>query len=65
MVESEGKMAEQPHMEPSDIEEIQRKADDFARRQHADVFKRFEQLLKPASEDQDDDPGSPSEDREK
>lgn len=60
-VEREGKMAEQPHVDT--IEDIQRKADDFARRQYGDVFKRFEQLLKPSSEERDGDPDGPSEDR--
>lgn len=54
-------MAEQPHVDT--IEDIQRKADDFARRQYGDVFKRFEQLLKPSSEERDGDPDGPSEDR--
>lgn len=40
-------MTEQPDVDS--IKEIQRKADDFARRQYEDVFKRFEQLLKPSS----------------
>lgn len=44
------------------IEEIQRKADDFARHRHADVFKRFEQLLKPSSKSEEDGCDSPSED---
>ncbi len=55
-------MAEQANVDP--IEEIRRKADDFARRQHEDVFKRFEQLLKPSPQGGDDAPGSPSEDSE-
>ncbi len=53
-------MAEQPNGDP--IEEIRRKADDFARRQYEEVFKRFEQLLKPSSKDRDDGPGNSSED---
>ncbi|ETX06379.1 MAG: hypothetical protein ETSY2_17500 [Candidatus Entotheonella gemina] len=53
-------MAEQAHEDP--IEAIRRKADDFARHQHADVFKRFEQLLKPPSKDRQDGPDSISED---
>jgi hypothetical protein len=54
-------MAEQPKMDS--IEEIQRKADDFARRQYAEVFKRFEKLLKPTPKDRKDDTTSPSKDR--
>ena len=47
------------------IEDVQRKADDFARRQYQDVFKRFEQLLQPPSKDRGNDPSSPSEDSRK
>ncbi|ETW95242.1 MAG: hypothetical protein ETSY1_31450 [Candidatus Entotheonella factor] len=53
-------MAAKPHEDR--IEEIRRKADDFARQQHADVFKRFEQLLKPSSKDREGNPIDPSED---
>jgi len=52
-------MAEQPGTDP--IKEIQRKADGFARRQHEDVFKRFEQLLKRPSKGRGDAPVEPSE----
>ncbi len=52
-------MAEQPGTDP--LQEIQRKADEFARRQHEDVFKRFEQLLKRPSKGRGDAPVEPSE----
>jgi hypothetical protein len=56
-------MAEPP--QGDSIEDIQRQADDFARRQYEDVFKRFEQLLKPSFQGRDDDPDSPAEDSER
>lgn len=48
---------------PPDVADIQRKADDFARRQYADVFKQFEQIFKPKSEEteQNDVSGGSSE----
>jgi len=52
-------MAEQPNVDP--IKDIQRKADEFARRQHEEVFKRFEHLLKRSSKGREDDPVDPSE----
>jgi len=53
-------MAEQPKVDS--IEEIQRKADDFARRQYEEVFKHFEKLLKPSSTNRKDETTSPSQD---
>jgi hypothetical protein len=58
-IKSECNMAEQPGTDP--IQEIQRKADEFARRQHEEVFKRFEQLRKPPSKGRGDAPVEPSE----
>ncbi len=62
-------MAEVPKQaDGSEVTNIQQRADDFARRQYADVWKRFEQRLKPASEKtgegtgQDDTCDSPSDD---
>lgn len=52
-------MAEQPSTDP--IKEMQRKTDEFARRQHEDVFKHFEQLLKQLSKGRGDAPVEPSE----
>jgi hypothetical protein len=52
-------MTEQPHVDP--IKEIQRKADEFARRQHEEVLKRFEQLLKRSSKGREDNPMNPAE----
>jgi hypothetical protein len=65
MAESEGEMAEPSHVEPSDIEEIRRQADDFARRRYEDVFKCFEQLLKPVSAGREGNPNRPSDTRPK
>ena len=52
-------MAAQPGVDP--IKEIQRKADEFARRQHEGVFKRFEPLLKRPSKGRGDAPVEPPE----
>lgn len=65
MAESEGEMAEPSHVEPSDIEEIRRRADDFARRRHEEVFKCFEQRLKSASAGREGNPNRPSDTRPK
>lgn len=51
-------MAEQPGVAP--IKAMQRQADEFAHRQHEDVFKRFELLLERPSKCREDDPVGPS-----
>ncbi len=63
-------MAESPQKaDESSVADVQRKADDFARRRHADTFKRFEKLLKPGAKGGGDEagkggePGSTSENR--
>jgi len=43
-------MAPIPEPSPSEIEDIRRKADDFAREAFADVLKRFEPLRKEVPE---------------
>jgi hypothetical protein len=44
-----------PEPSPSDIENIRRKADDFAREAFAHVFKRFEPLRKEIPESEPED----------
>jgi hypothetical protein len=44
------------------MQEMQRKADAFARRQHQDAFKHFERLLKRSSKGQEGAPIGPWED---
>ena len=48
-------MAPIPEPSPSEIEDIRRKADDFARDAFADVLKRFEPLRKEVSESESED----------
>jgi hypothetical protein len=44
-----------PEPSPSEIEDIRRKADDFARETFADVLKRFEPLRQEAPESESED----------
>lgn len=48
-------MAPIPEPSPSDIENIRRKADDFAREAFAHVLKRFEPLRKEIPESESED----------
>lgn len=48
-------MAPLPEPSPSEIEDIRRKADDFARKAFADVLKCFEPLRKEAPESESED----------
>ena len=48
-------MAPIPGPSPSDIEDIRRKADDFARKAFADVLKRFEPLRKEIRESESEE----------
>ena len=48
-------MAPIPEPSPSEIEDIRRKADDFARKAFADVFKRFEPLRKEVPESESEE----------
>lgn len=48
-------MAPIPEPSPSEIEDIRRKADDFAREAFADVLKRFAPLRKEVSESESEE----------
>ena len=51
--------------EPDPFAEIRRKADDFARRAYADVFKYIKQLWKPPAQPEPDTTAPPTPDTEK
>ena len=52
-------MAPIPEPSPLEIEDIRRKADDFAREAFADVLKRFEPLRQEAPESESEDAPAP------